>query len=157
MPHSILFVCTANQCRSPLAEVTFCQFLKDKGEKEEDWKIASAGVYAVPNFPATSSARQIAAEMGLDLSSHQAQPITKNLIGSFALVLTMEKLHRLELHQMFPSFANKILMLSETCGLEKDIEDPFGFSLDEYRKTIIVLTKYFRFGWDNIYKFSKYF
>ena len=120
-----------------------------------NWQVASAGVYALPKYPATLNACQAAAELGLNLNDHQAQPTSKKLIESFAVILTMEKLHRQELRHMFPSSAYKIFMISETSGSEQDIEDPVGLTLDEYRKTIIDLQKYFRFGWKNIFELSK--
>jgi len=120
-----------------------------------NWEVASAGVYAVPNYPATLNACQVAAELGLNLNDHLAQHTSKKLLESFAVILTMEKLHRQELRQMYPSSASKILMLSETSGSEQDIEDPVGLMLEEYRKTIIDLQKYFRFGWKNIFELSK--
>lgn len=155
MKHSVLFVCTANQCRSPLAEVTFRQFVQEMGEKNEDWRVSSAGVYAIPNHPASFNARQAAAEHGLDLSNHRAQPTSQNLVESFALILTMEKLHRQELQQMNPASAHKIFMLSELSGSEQDVQDPVGLSLEEYVKTIVDLQKYYKYGWKNIFQLSR--
>lgn len=154
MKHSVLFICTANQCRSPLAEVTFRQFVQDMGEVIEDWQVSSAGVYAIPGQSASSYARQAAVKLGLDLSQHRAQPTSQHLIESYALVLTMEKFHCQVLQQMYPASAQRIFMLSELSGSEQNVEDPLGLSLEEYLKTIVDLQKYYQYGWKNIYQLS---
>jgi protein-tyrosine-phosphatase len=88
--YSVLLVCTANICQSPIAEVLFKAFIKSLGQSEAEWRIESAGVFASPGHPATTLAQEAVAELGLDLSKHKSQMVTKELVQSFQLVLTME-------------------------------------------------------------------
>ena len=88
--YSILLVCTANQCRSPMAEVLFKEFLKSQGQAASKWRVESAGVHAAQNSPTTTYTQEVVAELGLDLSQHLSQVVTKDLVKSFQLVLTME-------------------------------------------------------------------
>ena len=153
--YSILLVCTANQCRSPIAEVLFKELLKSQGQTASKWRVESAGVYAAQNSPASPYTREIVAELGLDLSEHQSQVITKELVKSFQLVLTMEKWQRQLILQLCPDISNSVLMLSQVVGIEKDIIDPFGMSNNNYREILKEIQNYFEQGWKNILHLAK--
>lgn len=122
---SVLFVCSANQCRSPLAEVLLRQAL-DGAAPHESWRVESAGTWAVPGLPATEYSRQEARRRGLDLSHHRSQPASCDLLAQFDLVLAMEREHLRELHAACPEQAAKVRLVSEGVGAEFDIEDPYG-------------------------------
>ncbi|MFA9407029.1 MAG: low molecular weight protein arginine phosphatase [Anaerolineales bacterium] len=130
--NSVLFVCSANQCRSPMAEALFKALLNERGE-EDEWKIASAGVWAAPGYPATDNARVIIEERGLDISAHLSQPISRDLLGEYHLVLVMENAHKETLQANYPEFADRIVLFRNLAGDDTDFDDPVGGSLDRYR------------------------
>lgn len=128
---SVLFVCTANQCRSPMAEA----ILKDKVAQlgqSADWVVSSAGTWAEPNRPATAFAQKVMSKRGLSLDSHSSRPIDKALLDSAGLVLVMTEGHREGLVVDFPDYAKKIALLSRMAGPAFDIEDPVGKSETDY-------------------------
>ena len=88
----VLFVCTGNICRSPLAEALLRRDLSRRGV--EDVEVTSAGTGAWDGSPASEGAYLVALEHGLDLSGHQARPLTKKIVRQSDLILTMSRHHR---------------------------------------------------------------
>jgi len=129
---SVLLVCSANQCRSPLAEAMLRQALAEAAP-QEIWRVESAGTYAVVGLPATEYSRQEAQRQGLDLSLHRSQPASCELLSEFDLILAMEREHLLDLRMGCPQFAGKVHLLSEAVDAEFDIEDPYGGPAAGYR------------------------
>lgn len=134
MMPAILFVCSANQCRSPMAEVLFEALLAERGEAG-DWRVESAGVWAYGGSPATGYAQTVVGEQGLDLSAHRSKSTSPQLVMDFDLLVVMEEAHKSELQSLFPGIARKIYTLRELVGGEGDFKDPIGGSLEEYRDT----------------------
>lgn len=130
---SILFVCSANQCRSPMAEVLFQQLLLEKGEADA-WRVESAGVWAYEGAGATQNAQVVMAERGLDLASHCSQPTDPALLKQFDLIIVMEVEHKVVLQERNPSLAERIQTLRELVGGEGDFSDPVGGSVEVYRQ-----------------------
>ena len=127
----LLFVCTGNICRSPMAEVIARARL---GEKS-GWKVASAGVAAIDGEPASEAAVVACRELGLDLRQHGSQPVTRELLEKARWVVVMTETHREVLSRRFPEFHARIRTL-KSFGFSKDfgdIPDPIGGSLDVYR------------------------
>ena len=129
---SVLFVCSANQCRSPMAEALFKNIILERGE-ESEWNIASAGVWAVPRYPATENARVVMVERELDISAHLSQPTSRDLLGEYHLVLVMENAHKEALQADYPEYADRLILFRNLAGDDRDFEDPVGGSLDRYR------------------------
>ena len=146
---SILFVCSANQCRSPMAEVLFRQLLEEKGEAE-DWRVESAGVWAYDGARATANAQKVMAERGLDLSRHLSQPASSTLLKQFDLTLVMEQEHKTALKDQNPQLADRIYLMREIAGQEGDFEDPVGGSVELYRTAADELGMLMRDGMDRI-------
>ena len=146
---SVLFVCTANMCRSPMAEALFKSLVAERGESEE-WRIESAGVSASDGAPATEYTQLIAAERGADLSTHLSQRATREVVEPFSLVLVMEGRHREELSVALPRAAGKVHLLSEMVGREADVWDPVGTELENYRAMADQIDGILRGGFDRI-------
>ncbi|MCJ7568506.1 MAG: hypothetical protein MUO58_13280 [Anaerolineales bacterium] len=146
---SILFVCSANQCRSPMAEVLFEAFLVEKGVREE-WRVESAGVWAYDGAHATANAQKVMAERGLDLSRHLSQPASSMLLKQFDLTLVMEQEHKTMLQDQNPQLADRIYLIREIAGQDGDFADPVGGSLERYRAAADELGMLMRDGIDRI-------
>jgi protein-tyrosine-phosphatase len=120
----VLFVCTANRYRSPIAAACFNNVLI-KRRNEPDWSIMSAGTWTVDGLPPIPEAIHEAKELGLDISEHRSQTITKQLIQQADLIITMEQGQREALQNEFRDGAGKISLLSEVVeGITYDIIDP---------------------------------
>jgi len=146
---SILFVCSANQCRSPMAEVLFRQLLEEKGEADE-WRVESAGIWAYRGAPATQHAQVVMAERGLDLSQHLSQPADSTLLNQFDLTLVMEQEHKTVLQDQNPQLVDRIYLMREIAGQEGNFADPVGGSVELYRTAADELGMLMRDGMDRI-------
>ncbi|MBS4190080.1 low molecular weight protein arginine phosphatase [Bacillus sp. FJAT-49705] len=126
----ILFVCTGNTCRSPMAEA----ILKSKNIPRVEVK--SAGVYAFDGNDASVNTRRALEEQGLALN-HRAALLNESLVNWTTFILTMTRSHKEAVISMFPSAAVKTFTLKEFAGKSGncDIIDPFGGSIEIYRNT----------------------
>lgn len=131
---SILIVCTGNICRSPIAEAYLRQRLAQERIPGE-WEIISAGTWAQDGLPASETGVAVMRERGLDTSRHRSRNADAALLARVDLVLTMTASHAEVLRAEFPSAATKIFRLTEMAGPPFDIRDPYGGSLNDYRRT----------------------
>jgi protein-tyrosine phosphatase len=121
---SVLFVCTGNVYRSPLAAAFFFKQLQQTSQ-DAGWRIESAGTWVIPGQKVPNDAQEIAARFKVDLSRHIRRSVSRELLESFDLILVMEKGHKEALRFEFPSISNKVHMLSEVVDhLVYDIPDP---------------------------------
>ncbi|MEX1186989.1 MAG: hypothetical protein WEA80_10410 [Gemmatimonadaceae bacterium] len=128
----VLFVCTGNTCRSPLAEAAARKLAEEKGLK--DVTFASAGIGALGGAAASEGAMLVALERGLDLSSHQAQPVTAELVGGSDLILCMSEHHVASASAL--GGEGKTFLLDEYASSGKtsgSVADPFGQHIEAYR------------------------
>ncbi|WP_120169444.1 low molecular weight protein arginine phosphatase [Thermohalobacter berrensis] len=137
----ILFVCTGNTCRSSMAEAIFRDMIKKAGKELEGIKVESAGIYAMPNQPASRQAVEVMKSEGIDLTNHRSRPINREMIDNADLILTMTTGHKNTLLKMLPDIEEKVYTLKEFAFTEQetlqllDISDPYGLPVEEYRKT----------------------
>jgi protein-tyrosine-phosphatase len=134
LPQKVLFVCTGNTCRSPMAEGLLRKMAQEKG-----WGLSafSAGLAAFPGVPAAPEAVEAAKEKGFDLEPHQSQPLSKPLVLESDLIVTMTARHKEMILKKMPGLEGKVQMLSELAGAgETDIEDPVGQPIESYRETL---------------------
>ncbi|SDZ41557.1 low molecular weight protein arginine phosphatase [Bacillus sp. 166amftsu] len=127
----VLFVCTGNTCRSPMAEA----LLRHYGEGKFEAK--SAGVFANPGSDASLYAKDALAEKGVKIA-HASQQITEELLEWADMVLTMTESHKQLVLGYYPNAGEKVHTLYKFVeGTSKDISDPFGGSLSIYQSTLV--------------------
>ncbi len=115
-----------------MAEVLFGEIVQNEGEAE-DWWIDSAGVSAFDGEQATNNTRLVAAESGLDLTSHRSKLTSRAVVGPFSLVLVMEERHRRMLGEAYPELSERVFLLEEMIGGTEDVHDPIGTEIANYR------------------------
>ncbi len=131
----ILFICTGNVCRSPMAEGLLRHMLRGRN----DVQVASAGLAALEGMRATDAAIEVMAELGIDISTHVSQSMNSDLVRQADFVFVMTHQHQDTLQTLFPFAAEKTFLVREfeeaRAGENKDIADPIGQSIDVYRRT----------------------
>lgn len=131
MSHLILFVCTGNVCRSPMAAALF-NWRAKRLEETDEWVAESAGTWANNSQPASGYSMTVMAQRGLDITGHRARTITDQDMEQSDIVIVMTRSHRDALAAEFPRHRHKIHLMSELRGRAYDIGDPYGGSLSEY-------------------------
>jgi glycine hydroxymethyltransferase len=129
---SVLFVCTGNICRSPIAEGLFRRLIGNR----RDIEVASAGVHAVRGQPPSLYAVQVCETDGVDISDQRSQPLTAELVDRATHIFAMTGAHLEMIHMLFPHGAEKTFLLREfeepgsTCW--RDVPDPIGMGREIY-------------------------
>jgi protein-tyrosine phosphatase len=132
---TVLFVCSGNTCRSPMAEAIARNLLSKKlnvGATELESKgisVLSAGTYAMPGMRATPQAVDAIKDMGGDLTRHRSRPLSVELVHQADVIFTMGMGHAQAVRSLVPSAADKV----ETLDPNGDIEDPIGSDLAVYK------------------------
>ncbi len=139
---SILFICAADRCRSPMASAILRHYLPERSN--DDWHIESAGIWGKEGQRAVPEAQQVMEEMGIDLRAHRSRCIDQKMVSSSNLILTMEQDQKEALRVAFPEAAHKIYLLAEMTGQAANIPDPLstGRTLVDFRATAHELEQY---------------
>ena len=140
LSRQILFVCTGNTCRSPMAEGIL------KAISKGMMSVSSAGLFA-DGSPVSEHAITVMNELGIDISGHQSRQITEELVKDANFILAMTPSHLQMLSAMFPQYREKMLTLAEWAGESGEISDPFGSDRDVYRQCRDELKRMIEKGW----------
>ena len=130
---SILFVCTANQVRSPMAAALFVALLSP--DQAANWRVESAGTWTEEGLPASKDAQRLMRERGLDISRHRTRCVNGEMLRGFDLILVMEQNHKEALLVEFPTLAARMHLVSEMAGGAWDIRDPVYESANDMEET----------------------
>ncbi len=129
---TVLFVCTGNVCRSPMAEALFRRATNGRGE----FRALSAGLGAMNDQPPTPHSVQAMRELGADISAHRSRALTAELVQQADYIFGMTHSHVDTIVLLYPQAADKTFLLREFDEtleeFEKDISDPIGGSYEVY-------------------------
>jgi protein-tyrosine phosphatase len=129
---TVLFVCTGNTCRSPMAEGMARHLIAhDLLGSDRNWQIQSAGAWASLGSPATPEAVNAMRRFEVDISTHRSQPLTKDLIDWATVIFGMSQSHLDQVLELDPAAGDKVIRLDP----EGDIEDPIGQPQEVYDQT----------------------
>lgn len=123
----VLFVCTGNTCRSPMAEGLF----RHAASNHPEWVAQSAGISAANGAPASRETLNVLSRQGIDFSGHQSQRLTRRLLEEATDIFVMTQGHMAVLLANVPEYADKIHLVTEYTDGE-DIGDPYGCDQDAY-------------------------
>jgi protein-tyrosine phosphatase len=134
-PYYILFICTGNICRSPMADAMLRNILP--ADLQPKVLVASAGTHATDGLPAEPHAVKVMSEFSVDLSGHRSRMIGPEILSGADLVLVMETLHDTELRDFVTAENSKIRLMGTFGGSAEweEIPDPYGGDLARYRQT----------------------
>ena len=132
-PLRVLFICTGNTCRSPLAVGAL---LRDLGSERERVEVTSAGVAAWEGQPATEASVEVAAADGIDLRSHRSRRVSPQIVRAADLILVMERAHLASVLALGadPERTHVLSEWPEPGDPALPVSDPFGASREAYEE-----------------------
>ena len=144
----VLFICTGNTCRSPMAEGLLKKLLDDRPGQGAAISVASAGTMGLVGMPATQPAIAVAADYGIDIRSHRSRAATPRLLDEADLVLTMADEH----HDFCRGMGVPAERLYMLCAFPKhpeglsryNIPDPIGGDRTQYQRAFLLIEEALR-------------
>ena len=131
---TILFVCTGNSCRSPIAEGLYRKYLAEKFDctvdrlEERGYKVISAGTLGMVGYPASAEAVRVCAAKSVDISAHRSRALSRYLIEKSDIIFALARIHKNAVTDISPEAAQRCVLLAE----DTDIHDPIGQSQSVY-------------------------
>lgn len=139
----ILFVCTGNTCRSPMAQGALSVLLEK--ERSGRFQVSSCGTGAAEGFPATAYATEAAKIWQADIFGHKSQPLTTRLVNESDLIFGMSASHVKEALRLGENAEGKTYLLKNFPDNNPDgegVEDPIGQPLDRYNETFLEIGEF---------------
>lgn len=140
LARTVLFVCTGNTCRSPMAEAIMKARLADRLKvpradlEKTGFTVRSAGTSAMQGGPAADQAVEVMAERGIELAAHRSRALTPALVDDAEVIFVMSSSHAHTIEEWFPDAASKVRLLDP-----QGVPDPVGQSVERYRETADLL------------------
>jgi len=145
----ILFVCTGNVCRSPMAAGLLRQRLAEEG-LDDRYEVSSVGVRALDGQGASRNAILVMSERYIDITEHVARTISPDDVERASLILTADEQHAELIRQTWTQHAWKVYRLSEMAGRRQNIKDPYRSSLQKYETCAKTIARYIDEGFERI-------
>lgn len=127
----VLFVCTGNTCRSPMAEGILREIAREKGL---DIEVNSKGLAVFQNSGPAENSIKVMEEIGIDIKNHISKMLDKETVKNFDLILTMSRSHR-DMIKIDSNNKDVWTLKEYVHGEDLDVEDPFGGNIEIYRRT----------------------
>ena len=136
-PRTIIVVCTANLCRSPMAAALLQHALAAQPEPLRSLKVISAGVAARAGDRVSENSVVALKKVGLDIAKHVSRPLTQQMIDEASLILGMTESHRVMINLQSEPPPKRLHLFREFMPQrgDKEIGDPFGGPLKLYEST----------------------
>ena len=133
MSSNILFVCTGNMCRSPMAEY----MLRSRLPLGSKWQVSSAGTMTGDGMDASANAVEVLHEIGIDMSGHRTRALTEEMIGKATVIIAMSQEHVEDVVSIDLGAKEKIFLVRsfDEHADTRDVPDPVGWDIDVYRGT----------------------
>lgn len=144
----LLFVCTGNTCRSPLAEGIARRLIRERALP--DLEVSSAGTSAWPGAPASDGSLLVAMEHGIDLSEHRARQLSPEIVAASDIILAMGPHHLERAEALGGAGRSHLLTAYVNPGDPRAVSDPFGGDLEIYRATFDELEREIRAALDRM-------
>ena len=135
----ILFVCSGNTCRSPLAEGIARKIFFERLKSPVN--VFSAGSSAFEGIPASADAIRVASGRGVDITDHQSRLLNLNAVKDADLIVTMGEKHRATVGVLDPGALKYTVMLTNFCDESGDVPDPIGGGIEAYESAYDLIQK----------------